>query len=144
MPVGEGKAGSIETNRWYDLKVEVRGDRIRSYLDGQLINEGQARPEPKLFAQAGRDDATGEIVVKAINVSGQPVAADLQVDGDGAAAILPSAAITELKSANRFDNNSLEQPVKITPVENPMHAGARFAHEFPPYSLSVIRLKTHK
>ena len=26
--------GSLETNRWYDLKVELNGSRVRCYLDG--------------------------------------------------------------------------------------------------------------
>ena len=30
--------GSIETGRWYDIKVELRGNRIRTFLDGQLIH----------------------------------------------------------------------------------------------------------
>jgi hypothetical protein len=29
--------GRIETGRWYDIKVELRGDTIRAYLDNQLV-----------------------------------------------------------------------------------------------------------
>ena len=140
-PVGEGKPGTIENNRWYDIKVEVSGDSIRCFLDGKLINEGKAKPSPKLFAEGGRDDATGDIVLKAINVSDQPIVGDLKLNG--VARIAPEAAVTELKSASRFDNNSLDQPMKVTPTQSRIDAvGSQFTHEFPPYSLSVIRLKT--
>ena len=33
--VGEQTAGTIETGRWYDLKIEVSGRTVRGYLDGK-------------------------------------------------------------------------------------------------------------
>jgi alpha-L-arabinofuranosidase len=139
--VGEGKPGAIENNRWYDIKVEVQGDLIRCYLDGQLINEGVVRPSPKLFAEAGRDDVTGDIVLKGINVSGKPVIGDLKLNG--VAHIAPEATVTVLKSASLSDNNTLDQPMKVTATQSRIgSAGMQFTHEFPPYSLTVFRLKT--
>lgn len=138
-PAGEGRPGTIQTNRWYDLKIALHGNAIQCYLDGELINSAQVQPTPRLFAVAGRDDATGEAVLQAINVSGQPITADLQING--ATVKFTPAALTELKAADPLDNNSFEQPKKIVPVHQPLAAGDRLAHEFPPYSLSVIRLK---
>jgi hypothetical protein len=31
--------GSIETGRWYDIKVELRGTTVKAYLDGNLVQE---------------------------------------------------------------------------------------------------------
>ena len=138
-PAGEGKPGTLETNRWYDLKVAVSGATIRCYLDGELINTATAQPAPRLFAEAGRDDATGETVLQTINVSDQPITADLQING-ATVNLLPDA-LTELKSTNLLDNNTLDQPMKVVPQPGALPAGARLTHEFPPYSLSIIRLK---
>lgn len=33
----ERKPGKIENNRWYDVKIELRGNTVRAYLDNQLI-----------------------------------------------------------------------------------------------------------
>ena len=33
------KPGSIETGKWYDVKIVLRGSSIRCYLDGQLIHD---------------------------------------------------------------------------------------------------------
>ena len=35
--------GSVETNKWYDIKIELTGPRIRCYLDGKLINDVEVK-----------------------------------------------------------------------------------------------------
>ncbi|HJN14378.1 MAG TPA: hypothetical protein QGH10_02745, partial [Armatimonadota bacterium] len=35
----EVRPASVETGRWYDVRVSVRGDTIQCYLDGDLIHE---------------------------------------------------------------------------------------------------------
>ena len=35
--IGPELRGRIETNRWYDVRIEVEGGRIRCHLDGQLL-----------------------------------------------------------------------------------------------------------
>jgi hypothetical protein len=35
--------GHVETNKWYDLKIELTGPRIRCYLDGKLINDVEVK-----------------------------------------------------------------------------------------------------
>ena len=37
--VSRGRAGRIETGRWYDVKIVVRGPAIQCYLDGKLIHD---------------------------------------------------------------------------------------------------------
>jgi serine/threonine protein kinase/DNA/RNA endonuclease YhcR with UshA esterase domain len=32
------KRGNIETGRWYDIKVELRGTRVKCWLDGKLVH----------------------------------------------------------------------------------------------------------
>ena len=32
--------GRIENDRWYDIKVELAGNRVNAYLDGQLVQSG--------------------------------------------------------------------------------------------------------
>jgi alpha-L-arabinofuranosidase len=47
-----------------------------------------------------------------------------------------------LSSVSLMDNNSLRRPEAVVPVETEIAiAGSEFEHEFPPRSLSIIRLK---
>ena len=58
--VGRAVRGGIETGRWYDLRLEVRGRTVRGYLDGQLLNEATYPRVDTVLAIAGRDDQRGE------------------------------------------------------------------------------------
>lgn len=139
--VGKALRGSVEEGRWYDVKVEVKDRTVRGYLDGQLVQEETLPRVDTVLAIAGRDDASGDIIMKVVN-SG-PKAAGMAVKISGAAKIQPGASVTVLTSADMRAENSFEEPRKIAPVTQTISgAGAEFRHEFPPYSLSILRLKT--
>lgn len=38
--VSEPVNGSVETGRWYDVRVEVKGTTVRCFLDGKLVSQG--------------------------------------------------------------------------------------------------------
>ncbi len=63
----ESVEGRIETGRWYGIKIQLDGNRIRCWLDDELIHDVQAEPEKTLFASAGCDDSTGDLILKVIN-----------------------------------------------------------------------------
>ena len=44
--------GSIETGRWYDIRVEVKGSNIKCYLDGKLIHDLNHKSPASLNASA--------------------------------------------------------------------------------------------
>ncbi len=134
----------IETGRWYDVKIVVKGLNVQCFLDGNLVHNVTVQPPPpSLAAIAGRDDATGEIVVKVINRQAQAQTAAL--DLAGVAGVDPTAKVTVLASARLQDNNSLDAPDHVVPVEKEIKtAAAKFDYEFPPYSLTVLRLKPRK
>jgi alpha-L-arabinofuranosidase len=142
-PVGPAVPGRIEDNRWYDIKIELSGDRIRCSLDSQLIHDAVAPKTETFFATAGRDESCGGLVIKAINTADEPVAATItlrRVD-----AVKPDVAVTLLTSERLSDNNSLDEPARVTPKDSRIHSAAsEFAHEFPPRSFTVLRLACQK
>jgi O-glycosyl hydrolase len=40
----EQLAGKIETGRWYDIRIELKGNSIRAFLDNQLVQEATQAP----------------------------------------------------------------------------------------------------
>ncbi len=140
-PVGRPVRGRIETDRWYDVKVELAGNRIRCYLDGQLIHDTTAPATERFYAVAGRDESSGDIVIKASNAAGEPVTATLNLRGVNE--LKPAGAVTVLTSSQLSDNNSLDEPRRVAPVETRLNVtGREFPHEFPAHSFSLLRLKT--
>jgi alpha-L-arabinofuranosidase len=108
-------AGSIETGRWYDIRIEVQGARIRCYLDGQLIHDFEDAPMPALYATASRRERTREIILKVVNVSDR--AQETEVRLSGACRLASRAKVITLTSDSPDDENSLENPTRVAPVE---------------------------
>jgi alpha-L-arabinofuranosidase len=140
-PVGSPVRASIERQRWYDIKIQLAGSRIRCYMDGELVHDAVVPRPEKFFASAGQDAGSGDLIIKAINLGGDAVPAQLKL-GD-INRVADKAQMTVLKSAELADNNSLQNPTRVLPVETQVNiAGKDFSHEFPPYSLTVLRVKT--
>jgi alpha-L-arabinofuranosidase len=133
-------AGSIETGRWYDIRIEVQGARIRCYLDGQLIHDFEDAPMPALYATASRRERTREIILKVVNVSDR--AQETEVRLQGARGLVSRAKVITLTSDSPDDENSLENPTRVAPVERAFESVApSFRYTFPPHSLTVMVLK---
>ena len=139
-PVGEHVPGTVETNRWYDIKVELQDRHIRCYLDGQLVHDVTAPAADRFFALAGQDEKTGDLIIKAINVSANPMNTTLNLNGVNHVA--STAQLTVLTSARLSDNNSLDTPTNVVPATSTIPvSGPHFSHEFPANSLTILRLR---
>jgi alpha-L-arabinofuranosidase len=97
------------------------------------------KPLPSLFAGAGRHQASGEIVVKVVNVAAteQPVRVVLT----GVAAVVPTARVDVLAHPDAEAENSVEAPGRVVPVTGSV-AGVStdFVHTVPAHSVTVLRL----
>ena len=138
--VGEQIPGSIETGRWYDLKIEVRDRTVRGYLDGTLVQERTLPRIDRVLAISGRDDRSGDIIVKVVNSATEPQTMTLEFKGISK---FGAASLTVLTSANPLDENTFEEPEKVTPKTSPLNvSGPSFPHTFAANSLSIIRVST--
>ncbi len=140
--VGDSVSGAIETGKWYDLKVETAGERVRCYLDGKLIHDctssGQ-RFKP-LHAVAGTANDAREIILKVVNVGDAPQETAINIQGVKGLGRTASASWITGQPA---DENSLTSPEKIATLKASIPvAGPQFKYTFPAYSVSVIRLRT--
>jgi alpha-L-arabinofuranosidase len=139
--VGEQTPGTIETGRWYDLKIEVNGRTVRGYLDGKLVQERTLPRIDRVLAISGRDDKSGDIIIKVVNAASEPQTMTLQLNG------VPKfgarATATVLTSDNPLDENTFEQPTKVVPKTSPLAVkSATFPHTFPANSLTILRIAT--
>ena len=143
--IGQSVDVTVDTNRWYDIKIEVQGDHIRCYLDGKLINEATDAPPPPsgpVFATASRDLATGDVILKAVNVS--ETTYPLQINLQGATGVA-TTAVAQVLTGDPGDVNSVETPEKVAPATTTLTGtGGTFLHEFPAHSVTVLRIKARK
>jgi alpha-L-arabinofuranosidase len=138
--IGRNVPGSVETGRWYDVRLEISGSHIRGYLDDKLVQDVEDRGMQLFAAAAGRDEATGDIIVKAVNGTENPLPMTVDISG---ADLARRGTLTVLTSKSGEDVNTFEQPDKVASVTKPLDvSGAGFDHTFPAYSVTILRLPT--
>jgi alpha-L-arabinofuranosidase len=129
--------GSIQTGRWYDIRIELNGDNIKCYLDGKLIHDANFRRTSSLYGVASR--AGNDVILKVVNVSREDQETTINLKG---ANISPTATTIVLAAEKPEDENTLDQPEKVAPVTSTRHdAGTSFHHVFAGNSVTVILLK---
>jgi alpha-L-arabinofuranosidase len=133
--------GSVETDRWYDVKLEVRGTSVKCWLDGRLVHDikNTLAVTSNLYASASRDEARGEVILKVVNTSAGPTETTFNLRG--VAKLGADAQAIVLTSENATDENSLENPTKVAPrTETVAIAGPTFTRTLPGNSLTVLRI----
>ena len=95
----------------------------------------------EIFFNATRDSKSGIIYLKVVNAAG--AAQRVQIRINDAPQIAPEGEAVCLAANSLNDTNSLEEPRKVVPrADNAANLGADFQREFPPYSITVLKLKT--
>ena len=139
--ISESIPAKIETDRWYDIKIEIRGNSVKGYLDGTLVQEvSDARANVKsLCASAARDDKSGDIILKVVNASNGNVTTQINING--AANLTGTGKAIVLTSTSPFDENTLEEPTKVSPKTDMIKlSGTTLKRLFPGNSFTVIRI----
>jgi len=133
--------GTIETGRWYAIKIQLDGERVRAWLDGRplfdrLLPNGQAA---RAYLVAGRDRTAGEIVVKGVNPHNAPVTLALSLAG---ADVRTQKARRITLTGRPDDVNTMEEPYTIAPKEDTFDVPGAASHvTLPAHSLTIIRIK---
>jgi len=138
--IGRHVPGGIETGRWYDVKVEVKGQNIRCYLDGKLVYDVRYPKIKPLYASATRATSSNEVILKLVNVSDKDIVSSINLAG--VKGITTPVRALVLTSASPNDENSLEEPRKVSPRATQFDAGGPdFQWTLPGNSLTVLRTK---
>ncbi len=131
--------GRVETGRWYDIRIELQGPRIRCYLDDKLIHDIEEREPRPLTATAGLLDKTGEVILKVVNTSSRPQETEITLDGIRGTAATGKAWV--MTSARPQDENSFAEPLRVSPKSETINGiGRTFRRTFPATSLSIFRI----
>ena len=132
------------SNNHGDQVLATDSQNIPTYAYNGARGRGNTPPPPQqvptLFFDATRDGQDGTIYLKVVNrlATAQPV--HVKIDGINN---VESSAEAVMMSANKPDDtNSIQEPKKIVPVTSNMDGlGADFTRDFPPYSITILKLK---
>ena len=110
---------------------------MKAYLDGELAQEGQRKPVSRLFAVAGRSGR--EVLLNVVNTSPEPQPTAISFNG---IRLRPQTAKAFVLRGDADEENTLELPDTLLPVAEEIRVpGPEWHHEFPPQSLTVLRLR---
>lgn len=140
-----GTPVSVETGRWYDVRMEIEGSTVRCFVDGKLIHEGRREPIPAYASVAGLDEKSGETILKFVNADKEAKTMTIRLDGAEQGDIAGTATTLQSPTSDPLDENSFDQPEKIVPKTTDFRAKApEFSYEFPARSVVVLRWKSAK
>lgn len=143
--VGAPVAGKVVTGQWYDVSIELNGRNIRCSLDGKLIHDvnlQEISPKP-LHVSAGRDSASGEVILKVVNVSEKAI--ETKIDLSGIPGLQLPAKVIQLRSENPAAENSIAHPYNVVPVVKTIEdIHPAFQYSFPSFSLTILRVRESK
>jgi alpha-L-arabinofuranosidase len=129
--------GSITTDRWYDLKVELTPGKIRCYLNNQLIHDYPIE-QGNLSLSSTYDRKAGEVILKLVNPTATPFQA--QINLAGARSVASVAKLISL-AGDKDATNTFAQPANVVPNESSISAGTEFAHTVPAFAVEFIRVR---
>ena len=94
----------------------------------------------EVFFNATRDSKSGMIYLKVVNTGGTARPVNIQISGLDKVQL--KGELVTLAATDTNDTNSIQQPDKVVPRTEKMDGlSTNFTREFPPYSITVLKLK---
>lgn len=133
---------AAEKDHEYELKLVVSGRTMKAYVDGveYLDTIDKVPVVQPLYVSAVFDEPTGDIIVKAVNITGKGCEAAIALDGISGEHQIQVEKMVALPS----DENTMEEKKKVVPVTAEetikVTEDGAFEYAFEPYSLTVLRI----
>lgn len=133
-------SGHVETGKWYDVELNVKGDSVYAKLDGKQIFATRLKPNvtPGFFATATKDSKTGEVILKVANTNIEGTTAKISLDGK----TIKNAKLIRLTAKNGSEENDIDHPTNVYPTTTVIPVNSDSIElEIPASSLNILRMK---
>jgi alpha-L-arabinofuranosidase len=131
---------TLKADQWYDVRIEVAGNKAVCYVDDKKVCEGTiAKEERSIFSNASINDATGEVFVKVVNMTDQNNTAIINTKNLN----IKSGTVLRLSADSASAENSMETPTNVVPVEGGISINnGTVTADLPAYSVNIVKLQT--
>lgn len=136
----------VQSNRWYEIKIVVHGNRYECYLDGKFECAGAVpKSYGPVYTTSSFDNETGDIILKMVNGTQNAQDIDIKLKNNPYAVNPVADMIRLAHNGSVEDQNSIDEPEKIIPTETQYTGvGNEFTMYLPAYSFTILRLHTKK
>lgn len=133
------KVFPFESNRWYDVKMVCKDEKISCYVDDALIHEVVLSPLPSLVSVATLDKETNTILLKVVNTTRHEERTELNIVGGN---VKYDTEILQM-TGDPQARNTFADPQKIIPVQKAysFSLGGPMVYSFPPNSITILKMK---
>ena len=138
---GTVKNCAIKIGQEYELKLVVTDGNVKCYIDDELYVDYDISENKRYESyQVVSTDDTGDIIVKLVNVTGQPRTFAIDIEDGGS---LSGTAAVELVAGDSLDNdNILGQEEAVTlKISELSGITEQFNYTVPQYSVTVLRIE---
>lgn len=130
---------SISTNRWYDIRIEIKGNNWKCYMDDRLEYEYTYQPLLRHYAVSGYDKQRKELVIKLVNGENMPW--NTSINLANVKSVQPEGAQITLSAENPDEENSFANPRKVVPLETVLKGiKPSFQMICQPNSFTILRI----
>ena len=133
--------GSIETGKWYDIRIEVRGVRVRCFIDGQLIHEATLPVSQAVYQSVQLNEDEDKLIIKIANPSAENRQVNVHLEN---MTTTGHATINTLTAANGTTENTMVYPERVKPTgaQDVTLEGdeSNFNLQVPPFSLNIYTI----
>ena len=134
---------SIKTNQWYTVRIEIKGNHWKCFLNDKLEYEYTYAPQKKHYVVSGYDRTQNEVIVKLVNAESGNWKVRLQLEN--AKEVASEGTRIVLGADDRFEENSFGTPLKVAPETSGLSGmGSTFDVDCPANSLMILRIPCKK
>ena len=131
-----------DTDRWYDIQLDVDGEDILATVDGKVIYKGKKKNGQMhgVYANSTLDEKTSTLYTKIVNLCNTGTQGTLNLTGGTAA----KAEMVRLVGMSGEDENTMQYPTNIVPRPARVQMdgeGRKLTFEVAPYSINIITTK---
>ncbi|MDE6196784.1 MAG: hypothetical protein K2F91_02830, partial [Muribaculaceae bacterium] len=132
--------GKLVNGKTYHLKIEVAGEKVKCYIDGELIHDVTLPAKRKVYFASSIDQEAGLLYVKVVNNSGDAQEVTLSLAGGSFDGV---EDITVLASASNKDENDNDNRTRVAPAAGAIDRieASKAVYTVPAYSLNILRLR---
>lgn len=130
---------TIQTDRWYEIKVVVNKDTIICYLDDKEMHVIKVPEVFPVFQTVSKEEKTGDIIVKLVNIQEEERNIAIRLKNCD---ITGNATMEVLANADSEADNSLKNPENVIPTKRKLEITENYEYVAPANSVSIFRIET--
>ena len=129
------KSGTLVNGVTYDLRIEVRGNSVKCYINNELIHNISLPIERRVYTSASRDD--NKLIVKLVNPNAEDYTVTLKTTGYSASDV----TLTQMTANSDKAENTTDNMFNVVPREFSLPVyGTNIMLTIPAYSFNIVEM----